>query len=89
MDFATFTGTVVCCWNVLCFNFLACCFSSRRLSDVLKRKKPPKRGPTRKGSKGDDSGVDTSGKGGLGFAGRAIARGKSPGTLKLAYTFCI
>ncbi|XP_064615750.1 E3 ubiquitin-protein ligase TRIP12-like [Liolophura sinensis] len=52
---------------------------SRRLSDVLKRKKPPKRGPTRKGSKGEDSGVDTSGKGGLGFAGRAIARGKSPG----------
>lgn len=35
--------------------FFVCLFVFRRLSDVLKRKKPSKRGPAKKGSKAEES----------------------------------
>lgn len=48
----------------------------RRLSDVLKRKRPPKRGPTRKGNKSDDV-METGARGGPVLSGRTSGRGKS------------
>ncbi|XP_071085244.1 E3 ubiquitin-protein ligase TRIP12-like isoform X2 [Haliotis cracherodii] len=47
-----------------------------RLSDVLKRKRPPKRGPTRKGNKSDDV-METGARGGPVLSGRTSGRGKS------------
>ncbi|XP_070173831.1 E3 ubiquitin-protein ligase TRIP12-like isoform X3 [Littorina saxatilis] len=47
-----------------------------RLSDVLKRKRPPKRGPTRKG-KGEDNGADSGGKNTTPSSRTSLGRGKS------------
>ncbi len=54
--------------------------SCRRLSDVLKRKKPPKRGAGRKGSRSDDPTAELlAAKGAIGGGGRATptTRGKA------------
>ncbi|XP_059173399.1 E3 ubiquitin-protein ligase TRIP12-like [Physella acuta] len=49
-----------------------------KLSDVLKRKRPPRRGPTKKGSKLEDSGsLDVSPKGVGLLLGRSSNRGKA------------
>ena len=48
----------------------------RRLSDVLKRKRPPKRGPTRKG-KGEDNGAEAGGKNTTPTSRSSLGRGKS------------
>ncbi|KAH9509428.1 Ubiquitin-protein ligase [Bulinus truncatus] len=49
-----------------------------KLSDVLKRKRPPRRGPSKKGSKSDDSGTTEVSPKGVGLLlGRSSTRGKS------------
>ncbi|KAL8586262.1 hypothetical protein ACOMHN_003777 [Nucella lapillus] len=50
--------------------------SHMRLSDVLKRKRPPKRGPTRKG-KGEDNGAEAGGKNSTPTSRSSSGRGKS------------
>uniref|UniRef100_A0A2C9JV53 E3 ubiquitin-protein ligase n=1 Tax=Biomphalaria glabrata TaxID=6526 RepID=A0A2C9JV53_BIOGL len=51
-----------------------------KLSDVLKRKRPPRRGPSKKGSKSDDPGTTEASPKGVGLLlGRSSARGKSSG----------
>lgn len=59
---------------------------ARRLSDVLKRKRPPKRGPTRK-SKNEDSGGEASSKNTSLTSRGSAGRGKSPAGQLIRHRF--
>ena len=55
----------------------------RKLSDVLKRKRPPRRGLAKKGSKSEEPpAAETSSKGASLLPGRVSSRGKTAGKIR-------